>query len=297
MTAGVLAGAGMGGLPGAGLAGCCVLAAGAGATLTVSGVAATGATVVLGTLSTAAGALSTGVACAAALPPSGPTRASALALSSAEIASLPAWAPLDALLALLALLPAPVRPFMLLAIITPPAMAATSSASAAHLIQALLPRTGSWGKAGVRSLRGANAAGSDCGGLGAGVSMGSIKGGVRLALSTACEAPKGMGGAVAAAAWSAPGRSNTMPHRVQKRASGLQTDWHWLQIFSAAVIAASGSCLAPQLLQNLAVGESGLPHWEQFMVCNREKSPQQWPLGGIAALAMREIGAGFCALA
>jgi hypothetical protein len=67
--------------------------------------------------------------------------------------------------------------------------------------------------------------------------------------------------------------------------------------FSAAVIAASGACLAPQFLQNLAFGESGLPHWEQFMVCNREKSPLEWPLGGIAALAMRGIWAGFCALA
>ena len=207
----------------------------------------------------------------AALPVCGPTKASALALSSGETESLPACDAVGVLLA-------PLSAFMLLAISTPPAMAATMRASAAHLIQALLLRTGSCEKAGGLSLRAGKtgaltgvltAAGVAVGaaGISIGLSMGSISGGSVRAIDAEDEA--GTEGMAAAAVAAAPA-SNTEPHLGQNLACGLHTAWQWAQVFSSGVVSAAGvSCRAPQFLQNLALGASGLLHCEQFIVCNR----------------------------
>lgn len=83
------------------------------------------------------------------------------------------------------------------------------------------------------------------------------------AMSAGLDGSAGVGAAVELA-------SNTAPHRGQKRACGLHSAWHWPQTFSMAAVGAGDEfCLAPQLLQNLALGVSGLLHSEQFIVCNR----------------------------
>lgn len=64
--------------------------------------------------------------------------------------------------------------------------------------------------------------------------------------------------------------TNTVPHLGQNLACGLQTARQSPQVFSVGAVSAAGvSCLAPQFLQNLALGVSGLLHCEQFIVCNR----------------------------
>lgn len=221
---------------------------------------------------------------AAGLPPCGPTSASALALSSGDTESLPACDAAGMLLALLSAL-------MLLAISTPPTMAAPITASTAHLIQALLLRAGSCGKAGGLSWRAENTGtltGAwtevDAAGGAACQSMGSISGGSVRAIDAAgasgAAVTAGMAkaaGAVAAAIAEAFASGvaaalapNTVPHCGQNLACGLHTAWQPPQIFSTEAVSVAGeSCLAPQFLQNLALGVSGLLHFEQFIVCNR----------------------------
>ena len=199
-----------------------------------------------------------------ALPVCGPTKASALALSSGDTESLPACDAVGVLLA-------PLSAFMLLAISTPPAMATTMRASTAHLIQALLLRTGSCGKAGGLSLRAgkAGALTAAVGAVGAagksmGLSMGSISGGSVRAIDA--EDAAGTAG-MAAAAVAAALASNTEPHLGQNLACGLQIAWHCGQVFSAfaaraarSSVAGGRACRVPQRLQNLAFAASALPH-------------------------------------
>ena len=89
-----------------------------------------------GTMVTLDGSFSGAAGTGTVLPPCGPTSASALALSSGDTESLPACDAVGVLFA-------PLSVFMLLAINTPPATAATTRASTAHLTHALLLRTGS----------------------------------------------------------------------------------------------------------------------------------------------------------
>lgn len=230
----------------------------------------------------------------AGLPPCGPTSASAFALSSGDTESLPACDAAGMLLALLS-------DFMLLAISMPPTMAAPIRASTAHLIQVLLLRAGSCGKAGglpwragkMGALTGALTGvwtAADAAGGAACQSMGSISGGsvraidvtgaacvsgtaVTAGMAKAAGAVVAMGAAIAEAACSGVAAAlspNTVPHWGQNLACGLHTAWQPPQIFSTgAVSAADVSFLAPQFLQNLALGVSGLLHCEQFIVCNR----------------------------
>ena len=102
----------------------------------MTGVAGAGFVTGGGAMVTLDGSFSGAAGTAAALPPCGPTSASALALSSGDTESFPACDVGGVLFA-------PLRAFMLLAINTPPATAATIGASTAHLIHALLLRTGS----------------------------------------------------------------------------------------------------------------------------------------------------------
>lgn len=206
----------------------------------------------------------------AVLPPCGPTRASAFALSSGDIASLFACDAVGALLA-------PLSAFILFAISTPPAMAAMIRASAAHLIHDLLLCAGSCGKLGEWAGAGdvSCAMTPDVSGDGAGKPFASFCGvsvremGEADNPCTADVAIAGLGGKAYAGA-TVELVLNTAPHRGQKRAWGLQIAWHWPQTFSrGSVGAADEFCLAPQLLQNLALGVSALLHSEQFIVCNR----------------------------
>ncbi len=67
-----------------------------------------------------------------------------------------------------------------------------------------------------------------------------------------------------------------VPHLGQKRALGLHRFWQCSQVLPAesaagagdAAGSGTGACLAPQFLQNLALGARGFPHCEQFIVCN-----------------------------
>ena len=233
-----------------------------------------------GAMVTLDGSFSGEAGTATALPPCGPTSASALALSSGDTESLPACDAAGVLFA-------PVSAFMLLAISTPPATAATIRASTAHLIHDLLLRTGSCGNAGGLSWRSGNTGALIAAGGASAESMGSISGGSVRAIDAAGASEAavtaamaetagvvaamdgGMGEAAAADVDTAPG-SNTEPHLGQNLACGLHTAWQWPQIFSMGAVSAAGiSCLAPQFLQNLALGVSGLLHCEQFIVCNR----------------------------
>ena len=86
-----------------------------------------------------------------------------------------------------------------------------------------------------------------------------------------------------------------VPHLGQKRALGLHRLWQCPQVLPAesaagagdAAGSGTGSCLAPQFLQNLALGARGFPHCEQFIVCN----------GLVMLRAMRSLLIiGWCAL-
>ena len=99
------------------------------------------------------------------------------------------------------------------------------------------------------------------------VGMAEMAGAGMVAVVAAIEG--GMTEAAVAGFVTAPA-PNTVPHLGQNLACGLQTAWQWPQIFSVGAVSAAGvSCLAPQFLQNLALGVSGLLHCEQFIVCNR----------------------------
>ena len=223
-----------------------------------------------GAMVTLDGSFSGAAGTGTALPPCGPTSASALALSSGDTESLPACDAAGVLFA-------PLSAFMLLAISTPPATAATTRASTAHLIHDLLLGTGSCGNGGGLSWRSGNTGALIAAGGAAAESMGSISGGSVRAIDAAgasdaaamAETAGVMGEAAVAGVATAPA-SNTVPHLGQNLACGLHTAWQWPQIFSMGAVSAAGvSCLAPQFLQNLALGVSGLLHCEQFIVCNR----------------------------
>ena len=114
--------------------------------------------------------------------------------------------------------------------------------------------------------------------------------GAAATVATAAIAATGAGAGGSRGAASA---GNEVPHLGQKRACGLHRCWHCSQTWPAASAAGegigtgaatgSGACLAPQFLQNLALGARGFPHCEQFIVGN----------GLVMLLAMSSLSMGY----